>query len=123
MQRVPISSSAIRSAGHELEVLEIEFTGGSLVSFLDVPAHIYRALINSPSPGRFYAAEIRDKYKTLFNDGPGPRGQSGGRRAKKRGPKPPPKPAPGSLNPGYNPHGTRPQSPPQSPRAIKVRRV
>jgi KTSC domain len=92
MQRIPLNSSAIRSAGHdENNMLEIEFSGGSIVQYLDVPVDVYRELITSSSAGRYFASNIRDKFFTLGGEDrrPGP-GKGARRRPRK------PKVSPGS---------------------------
>jgi hypothetical protein len=119
MARVQLSSSAIRSVEFNDGMLTVEFTGGSLVEFMDVPANVYNGLVQSPSPGRYFAENIRDRFKTSFTSSSGKRPG-----AKRKGPKAAPK-TPGHLNPWYDPHGTRfgRPAPTNSPRAIRVRRT
>ena len=44
---------------HELAVV---FTSGRRYTYLGVPEAIYEALMRAPSKGRFFNAEIRDRY-------------------------------------------------------------
>lgn len=42
--------------------LEVEFHNGHVYQYFDVPAQAYRALIDSPSHGRFFNHFIRDRF-------------------------------------------------------------
>ncbi len=65
MERQTVSSSNIRSIGYDpgAHVLEIEFHGGAVYQYFEVPESIYQGLINAQSHGSFLHAHIRDKYR------------------------------------------------------------
>ncbi len=65
MKRQPISSSNIRSIGYEPEsgTLEIEFHGGGVYQYFDVPQSVYNALMSASSRGSFFHGNVRDKYR------------------------------------------------------------
>ena len=64
MNRTPVASSNIGSAGYSLftGTLEIQFRNGSIYEFFDVPAAIYNGLMNAGSPGKFFHIFIRSAY-------------------------------------------------------------
>lgn len=55
-------SSVIRHFRYRDHKLEIEFMSGRRYRYLDVPAAIYRALLNSASKGAFFNARIRNRF-------------------------------------------------------------
>lgn len=63
IERTPVRSSALRSVGYDQEqrVLEIEFTGGEVYRYFDVPAEVYRGLMAAESHGRYFHQYVRDK--------------------------------------------------------------
>jgi hypothetical protein len=64
MERKRLSSGSIRSAGYDprSQILEVEFTGGSIVQYERVSAEVYRRLVNAPSPSSYFRDEIEDAY-------------------------------------------------------------
>ena len=58
----PVRSSALQSVGYDQEqrVLEIEFTGGEVYQYFDVPAEVYRGLMKAESHGRYFHQHVRD---------------------------------------------------------------
>ncbi|MFJ8040428.1 KTSC domain-containing protein [Kitasatospora sp. NPDC096147] len=62
MERRPVESSCLSSAGHQGTTLELEFRSGSVYAYADVPETEYRALLAAPSLGRYFHAHIRDRY-------------------------------------------------------------
>lgn len=64
MDRIPISSSNIRSIGHEADslTLEIEFVNGRIYQYSGVPTHEYEAFISADSKGRYFNAQIKGRY-------------------------------------------------------------
>lgn len=64
MDRNAVKSSNIKSVGYDpLNVtLEIEFKNGGVYQYSGFTADKYEDFINSPSLGRWFAAEIRGKY-------------------------------------------------------------
>ena len=66
MERENVSSSNIVSIGFEAEtsVLEVEFKGGSVYQYEDVPTSLHESLMSSPSQGKFFAQFIKDQFVT-----------------------------------------------------------
>ena len=62
--RSPVESSAIVSIGYapDTKSLELEFVGGSVYRYRDVPADIHAALINAASKGAYFTSTIRPIY-------------------------------------------------------------
>lgn len=54
----------------DLSILVVEFTKGTLWEYLAVPPEVNQAFRDSPSPGKFYAAEIKGKYAGRKIDDP-----------------------------------------------------
>lgn len=65
MDRKPVQSSNIRSVGYDPRslTLEIEFKGvkdgAAIYQYPNVAPETYRALINAPSVGSYFAAHIK----------------------------------------------------------------
>jgi len=55
MDRIPVSSSNIRSIGYDFqsETLEVEFHSGDIYQYFNVAKHLYRGLMNAASKGQF----------------------------------------------------------------------
>lgn len=64
LSRVPVKSSNIVSVGYdpESQILEIEFRGGSVYQYQNVPTMTHFALMSADSIGSFVAKEIKDAY-------------------------------------------------------------
>jgi hypothetical protein len=64
MEREPVTSSNISSVGYEpaSQVLEVEFTNGSVYSYEGVPPEVHRGLVDAPSVGSAFHSMIRDQY-------------------------------------------------------------
>jgi hypothetical protein len=62
IERTPVCSSALRSVGYDQEqrVLEIEFTGGEVYQYFDVPAEVHRGLMAAESHGRYFHQHVRN---------------------------------------------------------------
>ena len=65
MTRQKIQSSMIKSAGHNNNTLEIEFTGGSIYQYKEISSRQYKDMIQADSPGKYFTANIRPKYKGI----------------------------------------------------------
>jgi hypothetical protein len=65
MNRIPVSSSNIRSIGYDPQsaVLKVEFTSGDVYQYFDVPEHLYQGLMNASSKGQFLNDYIRHSYR------------------------------------------------------------
>ncbi|QLG50642.1 KTSC domain-containing protein [Natrinema halophilum] len=65
MKRVPVSSSNPSSVGYDEsnQVLEIEFHGGRVYQYFDVPKRTHQELMNANSHGKYFHQNIEDKYR------------------------------------------------------------
>lgn len=63
MNRRPVNSSNVSSVGWEEGVLEVEFRGGKLYRYEDVPESEYRALLGADSPGKYLLTHIDGVYQ------------------------------------------------------------
>jgi hypothetical protein len=73
MQRKPLTSKMIVSAGFDAEarVLEIEFRGGEIYEYRgDVSEFLFRRLLAAPSPGKFFHDEIEGKFPCIHASSP-----------------------------------------------------
>ncbi|CAN5256595.1 hypothetical protein BH10PSE7_BH10PSE7_28720 [soil metagenome] len=52
IKRAAVGSSAIRSVGYDEGTMDIEFAGGDVYRYKDVPSAFYRLLTLAPSPAR-----------------------------------------------------------------------
>lgn len=66
MRRKLLASSVLRSVGYDADrqTLEVEFTSGDVYRYFLVPQRVHRELLDADSPGRYFSAEIRDRYPT-----------------------------------------------------------
>ena len=62
MNMIPVDSSNIRSVGYENGILYVSFHSGSTYSYSGVPQFIYQNLLNAPSKGKYFAANIKNSY-------------------------------------------------------------
>jgi hypothetical protein len=62
MDRTPVQSSNIVSIGYDNQtfVLEVEFNGGRIYQYFNVPDYIYNDLINSSSVGTYFNQNIKN---------------------------------------------------------------
>ena len=65
MERIEVESSNLASVGYdaENEILEVEFKHGGIYQYFDVPVEIYEELMNAPSHGVYFSANIRNDYE------------------------------------------------------------
>jgi hypothetical protein len=64
VERKRVSASNIRSVGYDAgkQVLEIEFSSGSIVQYTGVSPEAHRRFMSSPSPGSFYQDQIDEHF-------------------------------------------------------------
>lgn len=64
MDRTAVSSKNIASIGYckESEVLEIEFKRGGFYQYSEVPIEEFDALMEAASHGKYFNANIRERY-------------------------------------------------------------
>jgi KTSC domain len=73
--RLPIDSSALLSVGYSKEqrILEVEFRKEGLIyRYLDVPANVFRELLDAPSKAGYYNENIRGRYRSVHVVKPAP---------------------------------------------------
>jgi len=65
VNRTPVSSSNIASIGYDSgsSTLEVEFIGGSVYQYFDVPEGVYVEFMRAGSKGQFFHANIKDTYR------------------------------------------------------------
>jgi len=64
MDREPVSSSNLASVGYDpaSETLEIEFNNGRVYQYYNVPPFMHERMMEAPSIGSFFNAEIKKAY-------------------------------------------------------------
>ena len=64
MERKRVNASNIRSVGYDegQQLLEVEFTGGSIIQYSGVSPEVHRRFVNSPSPGSFFQDQIEENF-------------------------------------------------------------
>ena len=64
MDRKRINSSTIRSVGYDAgkQLLEVEFTSGSIVQYSGVSPEVHRRFMSAPSPGSFFQDQIEENF-------------------------------------------------------------
>jgi len=64
MDRLPLQSRAVLSAGYDVDasVLEVEFSSGRIYRFSGVPVGVYDWLLRVPNKGLYVARNITGRY-------------------------------------------------------------
>ena len=64
MERKRVSASNLRAVGYDAgkQLLEIEFSSGSIVQYSGVSPEVHRRFMSSPSPGSFYQDQIDENF-------------------------------------------------------------
>ena len=65
MKRVRVVSSSVTSVGYDpaTQTLEVEFAGGSIYRYFDVPEGVHARLIAADSKGTFLNVEIKPAFR------------------------------------------------------------
>ena len=65
MRRVQVQSTNIESVGYDTasRTLEIEFHGGRVYQYFDVPDAVHRELMAASSHGTYFASEIKGRFR------------------------------------------------------------
>ncbi|WP_308798970.1 KTSC domain-containing protein [Agromyces silvae] len=65
MERTAVESSNVISIGYQPDTLtmEMEFKGGNVYQYFDVPEHVFDGIIRAPSVGRFFHEQVRGIYR------------------------------------------------------------
>lgn len=66
MERRKLSGGRLVGAAYDAmeHRLEIEFAGGEVKAYKEVPAEVWRRLVAAPNPAVFYADRIEEEYAT-----------------------------------------------------------
>lgn len=66
MERKRINASTIRSVGYDArqQLLEVEFSGGSIIQYSGVSPEVHRRFMNAPSPGSFFQDQIDENFSS-----------------------------------------------------------
>lgn len=64
MERKRVNASTLRSVGYDAgrQLLEIEFTSGSIVQYSGVSPEVHRRFMSAPSPGSFFQDQIDENF-------------------------------------------------------------
>jgi hypothetical protein len=64
MDRHPVNSSNLHSIGYnsDSETLEVEFKNGHVYEYYNVPQFMHEQLMQAPSVGTFFNANIRNAF-------------------------------------------------------------
>jgi hypothetical protein len=64
LERKRVNAANIRSIGYDAgkQLLEIEFTSGSIVQYSGVSPEVHRRFVNAPSPGSFFQDQIEENF-------------------------------------------------------------
>jgi hypothetical protein len=64
MKRIPVQSDYLQSVGYApcASVLEIEFAGGKVCQYLDIPTSVFDALMASPGKEAFFRERIEPHH-------------------------------------------------------------
>ena len=65
MERTPLESKAVLSAGYDPDacVLEVEFPSGEIYQYLEVPAEVHAWFLRVPAQGAFLNRFVKDRYE------------------------------------------------------------
>ena len=80
MDRTTVESSQIKSVGYDpaTEVMEVEFSTGSIYEYAGIPANIHADFMRAESKGAFLGRHIKahvDLYPFRKISGPTPKGE------------------------------------------------
>ena len=62
MNMIPVISCNLSSVGYENGTLYIAFNSGGFYSYANVPESVFRGLLNAPSKGKYFSANINKHY-------------------------------------------------------------
>ncbi len=65
MNRTPVTSSAIKSIGHEGDVVEVEFHSGRVCRHGGCSANDHSAFVGAESIGRHYNTNVKGQFALL----------------------------------------------------------
>ncbi len=59
---IPVKSSNLVAVSYANSTLHIRFHSGRLYVFFNVPKSVFNGLMSAPSKGKYFHANIRDRY-------------------------------------------------------------
>jgi len=64
MDRISVSSSAVRSIGNDAvaAILEVEFTSGRVYQYQGVPTETYEEIMRAESKGKYLNTHIKERF-------------------------------------------------------------
>lgn len=62
MERHPVQSSNIAALAWESETLYVTFHHGGEYAYDGVPYEVFTQMVNAPSVGKFFHAEVKSKF-------------------------------------------------------------
>lgn len=64
MERVSVSSSNLVSVGYDVDTmtLEVEFNGGGIYQYYDVPEYVYQELMSAASIGSYLHHNVKSSF-------------------------------------------------------------
>jgi hypothetical protein len=64
MERTPVTSTNLCSVGYDTDnqIFEVEFNSGAVYQYTNVPIGEYEGLLNSDSKGKYFNANIKNRY-------------------------------------------------------------
>lgn len=65
MNRQQVKSSSLLSVGYDanLNIMELEFRGGSVYRYFNVPEQVHEELLKADSKGSYFHERIRGHYR------------------------------------------------------------
>jgi hypothetical protein len=66
MERKRVNSSKIRSVGYDErnQVLEVEFSNGTVIQYSGVSPEVHRRFMAAPNPGSYFEDKIAEEYSS-----------------------------------------------------------
>lgn len=68
MTRTPVTSSMVKSVGHDGDALDVEFHNGKVYRYAGVSAEDHQALLGAASFGKHFGEHIRGKFEHTLLD-------------------------------------------------------
>lgn len=64
IEMIPVQSSNVMSIGYDefSQILRVQFLNGGVYDYLNVPIHIFHALIEAPSKGTFLNHNVKNQF-------------------------------------------------------------
>lgn len=62
MDRAAVTSSNVKSVGHQGTDLEVEFKHGGVYLYRNVPAEVFERMMTAESIGKFIHSDIKPNY-------------------------------------------------------------